>query len=85
MKAATHPEVSEAKITCACGNVIETRSTRGDYRIDICNVCHQNTGKQKRSIPKVVLSASSVSTPANRRFSRVGTMRHRSCSTSLIE
>ena len=48
MKAATHPEVSEAKITCACGNVIETRSTRGDYRIDICNVCHPFfTGKQK--------------------------------------
>jgi len=48
MKADLHPVVSYAKIECACGNVIETRSTRGSYKIDICSACHPfYTGKQK--------------------------------------
>ena len=35
-------------IRCACGNVIETRSTKGDMHIDICSQCHPFfTGKQK--------------------------------------
>lgn len=48
MKSGIHPDLRPAKIDCACGNVIETRSTRGDFKIDICNVCHPfYTGKQK--------------------------------------
>ncbi|MBC7793310.1 MAG: 50S ribosomal protein L31 [Clostridia bacterium] len=48
MKESIHPLVSYAKIACACGNVIETRSTRGEYKIDICSACHPfYTGKQK--------------------------------------
>jgi len=48
MKAEIHPEYKVAHITCACGNVIETRSTRGDFTVDICNECHPFfTGKQK--------------------------------------
>ncbi len=35
-------------ITCACGNVIETRSTVKDIKVEICSVCHPfYTGKQK--------------------------------------
>ena len=31
------------------GNVIETASTRGDFRTDVCSACHPfYTGKQKR-------------------------------------
>jgi large subunit ribosomal protein L31 len=36
------------KITCACGNVIETRSTVKDIKVEICSACHPFfTGKQK--------------------------------------
>jgi large subunit ribosomal protein L31 len=48
MKEAIHPDYQNAKIICNCGNVIETRSTRGDFHIEICAQCHPFfTGKQK--------------------------------------
>ncbi len=48
MKEGIHPDYKPAVITCACGNVIETRSTRGDYAVEICSACHPFfTGKQK--------------------------------------
>jgi large subunit ribosomal protein L31 len=48
MKEAIHPDYKPAKILCACGNLIETRSTRGDFHIEICSACHPFfTGKQK--------------------------------------
>jgi len=48
MKDKIHPEYKEATIECACGNVIETRSTRGSFKVDICSACHPFfTGKQK--------------------------------------
>ena len=48
MKTGIHPDYKPAKVICACGNVIETRSTRGDFHIEICSQCHPFfTGKQK--------------------------------------
>lgn len=48
MKPKIHPEYYETKIVCACGNVIETRSTVKDLRVEICSQCHPFfTGKQK--------------------------------------
>lgn len=48
MKEGIHPEVKEVKIKCACGNVIETLSTKKDYQVEICSGCHPFfTGKQK--------------------------------------
>ncbi len=48
MKEAIHPDYKPAKIICNCGNVIETRSTRGDFHVEICSNCHPFfTGKQK--------------------------------------
>lgn len=48
MKEGIHPEYSETTITCVCGNVIETRSTKKDIKIEICSQCHPFiTGKQK--------------------------------------
>jgi large subunit ribosomal protein L31 len=48
MKDKIHPKYSEATITCACGNVVQTRSTRGSYTVDICANCHPfYTGRQK--------------------------------------
>jgi len=43
-----HPKYEETNITCACGNVIPTRSTKKDIRVEICSKCHPFfTGKQK--------------------------------------
>jgi large subunit ribosomal protein L31 len=48
MKEGIHPNYKTAKVTCACGNVIDTRSTRGDFHVEICAACHPFfTGKQK--------------------------------------
>ena len=48
MKAGIHPEYAETTITCACGEVIHTRSTRPGLRVEICSKCHPFfTGKQK--------------------------------------
>ena len=48
MKQGIHPNYVDCKITCACGNVIETRSTRPEIRVEVCNKCHPfYTGKQK--------------------------------------
>ena len=48
MKQGIHPNYVDCKITCACGNVIETRSTRPEIRVEVCSKCHPfYTGKQK--------------------------------------
>ena len=48
MKEGIHPNYVETTITCACGNVIKTRSTKENIRVDICSKCHPfYTGKQK--------------------------------------
>ena len=48
MKKGIHPEYKLTKITCQCGNVIETRSTVSDIHVEICSACHPfYTGKQK--------------------------------------
>ncbi len=48
MKEGIHPDYKETTITCVCGNVIETKSTRKDIKIEICSNCHPfMTGKQK--------------------------------------
>jgi large subunit ribosomal protein L31 len=48
MRQDIHPKYELTKITCACGNVIETRSTARDIKIEICSSCHPFfTGKQK--------------------------------------
>ena len=48
MKQGIHPKYEVATVTCACGNVFQTRSTKGNMQVDICNLCHPfYTGKQK--------------------------------------
>jgi large subunit ribosomal protein L31 len=43
-----HPKYETTKITCACGNSFETRSTRQNMRIDVCSRCHPfYTGEQR--------------------------------------
>ena len=48
MKPGIHPEYVNATITCACGEVIRTRSTVPALKVDICSKCHPLfTGRQK--------------------------------------
>lgn len=48
MKEGIHPNYKQTNISCACGNVIETGSTKENIRVEICSVCHPFfTGKQK--------------------------------------
>ena len=48
MKKGIHPDYKLTKITCICGNVIETRSTVENIHVEICSACHPfYTGKQR--------------------------------------
>jgi large subunit ribosomal protein L31 len=48
MKDKIHPAYKETTITCACGEVIHTRATVPNIRVEICSKCHPFfTGKQK--------------------------------------
>ncbi len=48
MKKEIHPEYQPAKIVCACGNKLETRSTKKEIHVEICAACHPFfTGKAK--------------------------------------
>ena len=47
MKKDIHPEYADATITCACGNVINTRSTKKSMSVNTCSACHPYyTGKK---------------------------------------
>jgi len=48
MKEGIHPDYPAATVSCACGNTFVTRSTRGDFQVDVCSNCHPfYTGTQK--------------------------------------
>lgn len=48
MKQGIHPNYVETQVTCSCGNVFTTRSTKENLRTDLCNVCHPfYTGEQR--------------------------------------
>ena len=48
MKEGIHPNQKPATITCACGAVWETGSTKQDIHVEVCSKCHPfYTGRQK--------------------------------------
>ncbi|PIP53169.1 50S ribosomal protein L31 [Candidatus Beckwithbacteria bacterium CG23_combo_of_CG06-09_8_20_14_all_34_8] len=49
MKANIHPQYShDVTVTCACGNVFTTGSTKQSIQVDICSACHPfYTGEMK--------------------------------------
>ncbi len=48
MRPNIHPQLHLVTVACACGNTFQTRSTKKDLRLEICNECHPFfTGKQK--------------------------------------
>jgi len=40
MKKEIHPEYTDAEISCACGNVVKTRSTVEKMHVNLCSACH---------------------------------------------
>lgn len=49
MKKGIHPEYKDVTITCACGHVVKTKSTKPERTsVAVCSSCHPfYTGKQK--------------------------------------
>lgn len=48
MRKGIHPEYKECKVTCACGNVFDTKATVSKIEVEICSACHPFfTGKQR--------------------------------------
>ncbi|MDD3726262.1 MAG: 50S ribosomal protein L31 [Candidatus Ratteibacteria bacterium] len=48
MKEKIHPEYKESTIVCVCGNIVKTRSTKPEIKVEICSKCHPYfTGKHK--------------------------------------
>jgi large subunit ribosomal protein L31 len=48
MKEGIHPKYELTKVTCACGNEFETKSTLKEMKVEICSQCHPFfTGTQK--------------------------------------
>jgi len=49
MKKEIHPKFNtEAKVTCACGNVFTVGSTKDAINVEICSACHPfYTGNDK--------------------------------------
>jgi len=48
VKEGIHPDYKQTTITCACGEVIETGSTKENIHVEICSKCHSfYTGQQK--------------------------------------
>ena len=49
MKTETHPVYfADAKVTCACGNVMSIGSTQEKLSVEICSACHPfYTGNEK--------------------------------------
>lgn len=53
MKQGIHPNYVDCTITCACGNVINTRSTKPEIHVEVCSKCHSfYTGQQKAANAK---------------------------------
>ena len=53
MKKGIHPEMKEATVTCACGKVFKTMSTKEEITVEVCSECHPYyTGQQKMTTRK---------------------------------
>ena len=64
MKEGIHPKYEICQVSCACGNVFTTRSTKPNIKVEICSACHPfYTGKQK------ILDTAGMVEKFNKKFS----------------
>lgn len=49
MKAKIHPKYyPDAQVTCSCGNIFTTGSTKKQLKVELCSACHPYfTGEKK--------------------------------------
>jgi len=48
MKTDIHPEFYRSTVTCSCGHVFQTGSTKPTLRVEVCSKCHPfYTGEQR--------------------------------------
>ncbi len=48
MKASIHPDYTEIKVACSCGNISRPSTVGHDLQVEVCSNCHPfYTGKQK--------------------------------------
>ena len=53
MRKGIHPKYEPTTITCACGFVINTKSTGKDIKVEVCSKCHPfYTGSNQRMVEK---------------------------------
>jgi len=51
VKEKIHPKYETANVTCVCGNVFETRSTKKEIKVEVCSNCHPfYTGSKVRLV-----------------------------------
>ena len=48
MKKGIHPNYVDCTITCACGNVIHTRDTKPEIRVEVCSNAGQRGAAARR-------------------------------------
>lgn len=48
MRQGIHPDYADSTVHCSCGNKFQTRSTKSELHIELCDKCHPfYTGQQK--------------------------------------
>jgi len=70
MKEGIHPEYPAATVACACGSSFVTRSTRGDFQVDVARSATRFTRARKNSLTPRVVSIDSASAMPRRRVLR---------------
>lgn len=51
MKKGIHPNYVDTKVTCACGNTFNVKSTKEELHLEVCDKCHPFfTGKQGTTV-----------------------------------
>ncbi|NLJ81299.1 MAG: 50S ribosomal protein L31 [Firmicutes bacterium] len=50
MKAGIHPKYEKSIVTCSCGETFETRSTKGQIRVEVCSKCHPFYTGQRQTL-----------------------------------
>ena len=67
MKQGIHPNYVDCTITCACGNVIKTRSTKPEIHVEVCSKCHPSTlvSRSWLTLADVLSASTSASAVSN--------------------
>ena len=50
VKKEIHPKLDDVTVSCACGNIMQVRSTLPDIKATICSACHPFYTGEKRFV-----------------------------------